>query len=154
VPQHSSQQVVTLVLPCVHVQYCYNKGNLLLFWCCKILQQGGVEMITVCRGWICGAFTTDGQSTLPSMTVAVREIHSCTVRCLKHDILQNCADSIASHLAVFHRKICSTFGDSLLHLNEKCIVRVYRMLLILLGYIFIFLSESCQMSELVRSLLH
>jgi hypothetical protein len=62
------------------------------------------------------------------MTVAVREIHSCTVRCLKHDALPNCADSIASHLAIFNRKICSTFGDSLLHLNEKHILFHYELL--------------------------
>ena len=56
------------------------------------------------------------------MIVAVREIHSCAVHCLKHDTLQNSVDNISSHLAVFHWKISSTFADSLLHRNEKCIL--------------------------------
>jgi hypothetical protein len=72
-------------------------------------------MFTFCRGWICGDFSIDAQSFFPSMIVAVRKIHSCTIRCLKHDTLQNCADSISLHLAVSHWKICSTFAESLLY---------------------------------------
>jgi len=79
-------------------------------------------MYTLCRGWICGAFAIDGQYFLPSMIVAVREIHSCAVHCLKHDTLQNSVDNILSHLAVLHWNICSIFADSLLHRNEKYVL--------------------------------
>jgi len=79
-------------------------------------------MYTLCRGWICGAFAIDGQTFLPPTIVAVREIYSCTVHCLKHNTLQNSVDNISSHLTVLHWKICSIFADSLLHRNEKCIL--------------------------------
>ena len=79
-------------------------------------------MFTFCRGWICGAFAIGRLSFLPSMIVVVREIHSCTVHCLKHDILQNSLGSISAHLAVFHWTICSNFADYLLHGNGKCIL--------------------------------
>jgi hypothetical protein len=56
------------------------------------------------------------------MIVAVREIHSSAVCCLKHDTLQNTVDSISLHLALFHSTICSTPADSVLHRNEKCVL--------------------------------
>ena len=78
-------------------------------------------MYTLWRGWICEAFAIERQYFLPSMIAAVREIHSCTVHCLKQDTLQNSVDNI-SHLAGFHWNICSIFADFLLHRNEKCIL--------------------------------
>jgi len=42
---------------------------------------------------------------------------------LKHETLQNSVDNISSDLEVFQWNICSIFGDSLLHRNEKCILR-------------------------------
>ena len=79
-------------------------------------------MFTYCPGWIFGAFAKDRQSFLPSMIIAVRATHSCTVHCLKHDTLQNSVDSISVYLSVFNWTISSTFADSLQHGNEKCVL--------------------------------
>ena len=79
-------------------------------------------MFTFCRGWIFGDFAIDRHSFLPSMIIAVRAIHSCTVHCLKHDTLQNSVDSISAYLSVFNWTISSNLVDSLLHGNEKCVL--------------------------------
>ena len=82
-------------------------------------------MFTFWHGWICGAFAIDRQSFLPSIIVAVREIHSCTVHSLTHDTLQNC---------VQHFSTSRSFPlNDFLHLISYCVQGNENVFLVLLG---------------------